>query len=84
MQKHGLVPVSPFHQGNSVVGRFGLIRWDYRNSVGSEDEEHSVKIDTSGRARSHLELVDFSGEPAGTRTQGPRLKSSKRRIIFMA
>ncbi len=43
-----------------------------------------MKIDTSGRARSPLELVDFSGEPAGTRTQGPRLKRSNDRVLTSA
>jgi hypothetical protein len=30
------------------------------------------------------ELFDFSGEPPGTRTQGPRLKSSNRPFLLSA
>jgi hypothetical protein len=39
---------------------------------------------TSGRRRSRSRSREIRGEPAGTRTQGPRLKSSKRLIVLMA
>ncbi len=84
MQRRGLVQVSPCHQDNSVIGSLRLTRWNYRNSVGSGDEEHSAKIKTSGGARSPIELVDCSGAPAGSRTQGPRLKSSNERFLTSA
>ncbi len=84
MQRRGLVQVSPCHQDNSVIGSLRLTRWNYRNSVGSGDEEHSAKIKTSGGARSPIELVDCSGAPAGSRTQGPRLKSSNEGFLASA
>ena len=49
----------------------------FKLSYGLSDERPAVAV-------AGPEGFEFIGEPAGTRTQDPRLKSSKRPIITMA